>query len=165
MAHENKQSLILNYQHLSSVNRQLAKWLAFHPVSFIPELNAALYSIVCSSFPNYKIHNSECFARIYNLPVIDSIRALTHVHLGKLIKSNFFIILVHGVVTTRSEVYCQLLKVFYKCYKCGAYKGPYYINGNNKPSLGSCHSCQSPGPFIHEKVKSIYRNYQTLTIQ
>jgi DNA replication licensing factor MCM2 len=74
-------------------------------------------------------------------------------------------ILVHGVVTSRSDVYNQLMKVFYKCYRCGVYKGPYFINKKTQPNFGRCNSCQSNGPFVLDRIKSIYRNYQTINVQ
>lgn len=66
----------------------MAKWLAFHPIKFIPEINSALFAIVCKMYPNYK-EIQECFVRIYRLPVADSIMELSYSHLGKLVKSNF----------------------------------------------------------------------------
>jgi DNA replicative helicase MCM subunit Mcm2 (Cdc46/Mcm family) len=54
MVLENKQSLCIDFRHLASANSHLAKWLAYHPIHLIPELNAALYSIVGHAFPNYK---------------------------------------------------------------------------------------------------------------
>jgi DNA replication licensing factor MCM2 len=98
------------------------------------------------------------------LPVLDNLRTLSHEDLGKLIKCKLFCYLVYGVITTRSEIYSQLVKVFYKCYTCGHNKGPFYIS-KVKPTLGRCQSCQSLGPFIVEKTKAIYRNFQYVTIQ
>jgi DNA replication licensing factor MCM2 len=34
-----------------------------------------------------------------------------------------------------------------------------------KVKLGQCVSCQSPGPFRVEKKKTVYRNYQKITVQ
>jgi DNA replication licensing factor MCM2 len=68
-------------------------------------------------------------------------------------------------VTIRSEVFSQLKKIIYKCVKCGFLKGPFYINNINDIRLGSCTSCQSTGPFPIDKQKTIYRNYQKITLQ
>jgi len=73
--------------------------------------------------------------------------------------------LVRGVVTIRSEVFSQLKKIMYKCVKCGVLKGPFYINSINDVRLGQCSSCQSTGPFPIDKQKTIYRNYQKITMQ
>lgn len=56
-------------------------------------------------------------------------------------------------------------KIIYKCVKCGFLKGPFYINSINDIRLGSCTSCQSNGPFPIDKQKTIYRNYQKITLQ
>lgn len=73
--------------------------------------------------------------------------------------------IVKGVVTVRSEVFSQLKKIIYKCIKCGFLKGPFYINSLNSIKLGNCTSCQSTGPFPIDKQKTIYRNYQKITLQ
>lgn len=100
----------------------------------------------------------EVFVKIINLPILDQIRELKYTHLGQLIK-------VQGVVTVRSEVFPQLKKITYKCLKCGYPKGPFYINTVNTAKLGSCNSCQSSGPFPLDKYKTVYRNYQKITVQ
>lgn len=56
-------------------------------------------------------------------------------------------------------------KVHFKCTKCGETKGPFILNEKNDVKLGQCNSCQSTGPFLIEKSKTIYRNYQKMTIQ
>jgi DNA replication licensing factor MCM2 len=53
----------------------------------------------------------------------------------------------------------------YKCVKCGNLKGPFYINNINDVALGKCEGCHSSGPFPLDKHKTIYRNYQKLTLQ
>lgn len=88
MVLENKQSLEVDFRHLASANNHMATWLAYHPIHFIPELNAALYSIVCFAFPNYSNNFVECFFRIYNLPVVDDLRKLSYEYLGRLVKCN-----------------------------------------------------------------------------
>ncbi len=44
-------------------------------------------------------------------------------------------------------------------------KVPFYINSVNNTKLGNCISCQSSGPFPIDKQKTIYRNYQKITVQ
>jgi hypothetical protein len=56
----------------------MAKWLAYSPVYFIPELNAVLYSYACRAYPQYQRLFSECYTKITNLPLCDSIRRLSH---------------------------------------------------------------------------------------
>ena len=56
-------------------------------------------------------------------------------------------------------------KILYKCAKCGFHKGPFFINEHNDTKLGSCTSCQSTGPFFIDKQRTVYRNYQKITVQ
>jgi DNA replication licensing factor MCM2 len=68
-------------------------------------------------------------------------------------------------VTVRGEVLNQLKKTFYKCYRCGELKGPYYITERSQINLGNCRSCQSSGPFMLDKAQCVYRNHQKITVQ
>jgi DNA replicative helicase MCM subunit Mcm2 (Cdc46/Mcm family) len=56
-------------------------------------------------------------------------------------------------------------KAYYKCIRCGEIKGPFIIQNGQKPTFGQCNSCQYNGQFILEKLKTIYRNFQKMTIQ
>ncbi len=103
--------------------------------------------------------------RVKDLPIMDYIRDLRYVHLGKLIKSNFIVMLVRGVITIRSEVFNQLKVIFYKCEACGHIKEPVYTNDPKNIKHGQCVSCQSTGPFKEVKKKTVYRNYQKITVQ
>lgn len=79
---------------------------------------------------------------------MDYIRELRFVHLGKLIKGNiFFILIVRGVVTIRSEVFNQLKVIYFRCEQCGHIKDPVYTNDPKNIKHGQCVSCQSTGPF------------------
>lgn len=39
------------------------------------------------------------------------------------------------------------------------------MTDGHSPNLGPCRSCQSNGPYLQEKSKSIYRNFQKITLQ
>lgn len=90
--------------------------------------------------------------------MLDKIPQLRAEHLEKLVK-------IKGVVTSRSEVFSQLKKAIFKCFRCGDIKGPYFIHDRETVQHGSCRACQSPGPFILEKIRSVYRNFQRLIVQ
>jgi DNA replication licensing factor MCM2 len=78
MCHLNLQSLEVDFEHFRMANSRMAKWLAYSPVYFIPELNAVLYSYACRAYPQYQRLFSECYTKITNLPLCDSIRRLSH---------------------------------------------------------------------------------------
>lgn len=87
MVLENRQSLIVKYEHLRTANLQLAMWLVYHPTHLIPELNTALFVLIGKLFPNLKDNGEECFVRIDGLPSNDTIRNLTYKEIGALVNS------------------------------------------------------------------------------
>lgn len=158
MCTANKQSIEIDYDHLKGALATIAMWVGLEPYTILPFLNTIAYKIACQIFSSYKDIFPEVFVKIVKLPIVDNIRDLRHTHLRKLIK-------IQGVVTIRSEVFNQLKKIIYKCAKCGWAKGPFYINEVNDTKLGTCNSCHSTGPFFIDKQKTVYRNYQKITVQ
>jgi DNA replicative helicase MCM subunit Mcm2 (Cdc46/Mcm family) len=67
-------------------------WVGLEPALILPELNSIAYSIACKHYASYKAMFPEVFIKIRELPILDLIRDLRHVHLGKLIKGNSIII-------------------------------------------------------------------------
>jgi len=62
-------------------------------------------------------------------------------------------------------VFNQLKIIFFKCEQCGHIKEPVYTNDPRNIKHGQCVSCQSGGPFKEVKKKTVYRNYQKITVQ
>jgi len=83
----NQQSIEISYQHLKEALPTIAMWVGLEPSLILPELNLLAYSIACKNFASYKSMFPEVFIKIKHLPIIDYIRDLRHIHLGKLIKS------------------------------------------------------------------------------
>lgn len=158
MLNENKQSIEISYDHFKEANGTMAIWLGIEPQYLLPELNAVLYTFLSRKSPAYKNIVQEVYVKFYQMPVYDRIRELRVDHIGKLIN-------VKGVVTVRGEVLSQLKKTFYKCYRCGELKGPYFITDRSQINLGNCRSCQSSGPFLLDKSQCVYRNHQKITVQ
>jgi DNA replication licensing factor MCM2 len=76
MCQNNKQSIEVNFVHISNKQPTLAIWLAEEPASMLPVLNEVAADIVAEVFPDYyKIH-PEIFVRIRDLPVEDKLRDL-----------------------------------------------------------------------------------------
>lgn len=100
---------------------------------------------------------SDVFVKFLEMPIYDKIRELRNAHIGKLIN-------VKGVVTVRGESLSQMVKVIYKCTRCGETKGPFYIHNRSGSNLGNCRSCQSSA-FTMEKGRCLYQNYQRITVQ
>jgi len=116
MCKDNKQSIEINFTHLSTKQPTLAIWLAEEPALMLPVLNEVAMDTVLEVYPDYhQIHN-DIFVRVRDLPVEDKLRDLRQVHLNALIK-------FRGVVTKRTSVFPQFKEMYFRC-ECGDLKGP-----------------------------------------
>ena len=158
MCSNNKQSLNVNYTHISHSNQNLAAWIAQHPTETLPLLNGVAMLLVQEIFPDYNNIFNEIYVRIQDLPIIDSLRDLRYFHINSLIK-------VRGVITKRTNVFPQLKKIYFLCSKCGDRKGPYYTNFSDDIDIGTCIICQMRGNYTIDQEQTLYRNYQKITIQ
>ncbi len=91
MCISNLQSLEISYIHLKEALPTIAMWIGLEPALILPELNSIAYSIACKHYASYKSMFPEVFIKIEELPILDLIRDLRYVHLGKLIKSTFLV--------------------------------------------------------------------------
>ncbi|CAI0423316.1 unnamed protein product [Linum tenue] len=139
MALANKCSLEIDYKQFIYVHPNIAIWLADAPQSVLEVMEEVAKSVVFDLHPKYKNIHQKIYVRVTNLPVYDQIRNIRQIHLNTMIR-------IGGVVTRRSGVFPQLQQVKYDCNKCGAVLGPFFQNS-------------------YSEVKTIYRNYQKLTLQ
>ena len=160
MSKTNKQSLEINYPHLSKFNKFLSEWVILHPEIVLPYLNDVAFELTCEIFPRYSDICKEIFVRIRDIPETINLRNLKCEDIGHLIKIN-------GVVTKRSSVYPKLRTAYFSCVKCGEINGPFNFNTNEQENIniGSCPMCQSNGPYRLESDECQYRNYQRITVQ
>jgi len=94
MCQENKQTLDVTFNHLSTKLPTMAIWVAEEPATMLPLLSDVALELVLEVFPDYTDIHKEIFVRIANLPIEDKLRDLRQIHLNALIK-------VRGVVTKR----------------------------------------------------------------
>ena len=99
----------------------------------------------------------KVFVRIEAFPVEDQLRDLRCEHVGQFVH-------VKGVVTKRSGVYPELKDVYYNCIKCEHVMGPFDATIVST-GLRKCHECKSKGPFYVNKERTVYQDYQRLTLQ
>jgi DNA replication licensing factor MCM2 len=158
MCTNNKQSLEVDYRHLYNYNTFLTSWILDHPAMILPHLNDVAFHLSCEIFPNYPNIHNEVFVRIKHSNVLENLRDLRHNHLNALVN-------IRGVVTKRTNVYPVLKKMMFYCTKCGEKKGPFYYNGTDDITLGSCLICQASGPYKLVESETLYRSYQKITIQ
>ncbi|KAI0399573.1 MCM-domain-containing protein [Xylaria palmicola] len=154
----NAESLEVSYDHLSSSKAILAYFLANAPQEMLVLFDQVAMDVVLLHYPDYERIHSDIHVRIFDLPVHYTLRQLRQSHLNCLVR-------VSGVVTRRTGVFPQLIYVKFDCTKCGVTLGPFQQESNVEVKIKYCQNCQSRGPFTINSEKTIYRNYQKLTLQ
>jgi DNA replication licensing factor MCM2 len=154
----NAESLEVCWDHLSESKPTLAYFLVNVPSSVLPIFDAVALEVALYHYPDYERIHSELHVRITDLPVSYTLRQLRQSHLNCLLR-------VSGVVTRRTGVFPQLKYVKFDCTKCGVTLGPFPQDSNSEVKLSFCQNCQSRGPFTLNSEKTVYRNYQKLTLQ
>ncbi|KAI8624970.1 MCM-domain-containing protein [Xylariaceae sp. FL1651] len=154
----NAESLEVSYDHLSSSKAILAYFLANAPQEMLTLFDEVAMDVVLLHYPDYERIHSDIHVRIFDLPVHYTLRQLRQSHLNCLVR-------VSGVVTRRTGVFPQLKYVKFDCTKCGVTLGPFQQESNVEVKVTFCQNCQSRGPFTINSEKTVYRNYQKLTLQ
>ena len=154
----NAESLEVSYDHLSSSKAIIAYFLANAPAEVLKIFDQVAMDVTLLHYPDYERIHSEIHVRISDLPVHYTLRQLRQTHLNCLVR-------VTGVVTRRTGVFPQLKYVRFDCTKCGVTLGPFQQESNVEVKISYCQNCQSRGPFTLNSEKTIYRNYQKLTLQ
>lgn len=154
----NAESLEVSFDHLSSTKATLAFWLANTPTEMLKIFDQVAMEVTLLHYPDYERIHSEIHVRMTDIPVQYTLRQLRQSHLNCLVR-------VSGVVTRRSGVFPQLKYVKFDCTKCGATLGPFHQDSNVEVRISFCQSCQSRGPFTVNSERTVYRNYQKLTLQ
>ncbi|KAJ0343399.1 hypothetical protein COL922a_000131 [Colletotrichum nupharicola] len=154
----NAESLEVSYDHLSSSQALIAYYLANAPAEVLKLFDEVAMDVVLLHYPDYERIHSEIHVRIFDLPVHYTLRQLRQSHLNCLVR-------VSGVVTKRTGVFPQLKYVKFDCTKCGITLGPFQQESNVEVKISYCQSCQFRGPFTLNSEKTVYRNYQKLTLQ
>ncbi|XP_048244361.1 DNA replication licensing factor mcm2-like [Haliotis cracherodii] len=158
MVEANKESLIIDYNMLASVEQVLAYFLPEAPAEMLQNFDEAGKEVVLSMYPNYERIAKEIRVRIAELPLIEDLRSLRQLHLNQLIRTS-------GVVTSTTGILPQLSVIKYDCNKCNFILGPFYQTQNQEVKPGSCPECQSTGPFEINMEQTLYKNYQRITLQ
>jgi DNA replication licensing factor MCM2 len=154
----NAESLEVSYDHLSTSKAILAYFLANAPGEMLKLFDEVAMEVTLLHYPDYERIHSEIHVRISDLPVHYTLRQLRQTHLNCLVR-------VSGVVTRRSGVFPQLKYVKFDCSKCHTTLGPFQQESNVEVKISYCQNCQSRGPFTLNSEKTVYRNYQKLTLQ
>lgn len=158
MVEANKESLIIDYNMLASVEQVLAYFLPEAPAEMLQNFDEAGTEVVMSMYPNYEKIVKTIHVRVAELPLIEELRSLRQLHLNQLIRTS-------GVVTSSTGVMPQLNVIKYDCNKCNYILGPFYQSQSQEMKPGSCPECQSTGPFEINMEQTLYKNYQRIAMQ
>jgi DNA replication licensing factor MCM2 len=154
----NSESLEVSFDHLMDAKAPLAYFVSNVPTEILPIFDEVAMDAVLIHYSNYMDIHDEIHVRMSELPVHLSLRELRQSHLNNLIRTS-------GVVTRRSGVFPQLKYVKFDCSKCGVTLGPFPQESNVEVRISYCQNCQSKGPFTLNSEKTVYRNYQKITVQ
>jgi DNA replication licensing factor MCM2 len=158
MCEQNKSSFVVVFSELALHQHVLAYFLPEAPQQMLEIFDQVAKEMVLSIFPTYERVTNEIHVRISELPLIEELRTFRKLHLNQLVRTM-------GVVTATTGVLPQLSVVKYDCVKCGFIIGPFVQNQSAEVKPGSCPECQSAGPFSINMEKTLYRNYQKITLQ
>ncbi|KAJ5111553.1 Nucleic acid-binding OB-fold [Penicillium argentinense] len=154
----NSASLEVSYAHLSETKAALSYFLANEPTEVLKVFDQVALDVTLFHYPQYHDIHNEIHVRITDVPIIYTLRQLRQSHLNCLVR-------VSGVVTRRTGVFPQLKYVMFLCQKCGITLGPFQQEASAEVKISFCQNCQSRGPFTVNSEKTVYRNYQKLTLQ
>ncbi|TGZ85630.1 MCM-domain-containing protein [Ascodesmis nigricans] len=154
----NSESLEVSWTHLAEKKATLGLFLANAPTECLKIFDDVAMKVVLLKYPHYDRIHSEIHVRISELPTVYTLRELRQSHLNSLVR-------VRGTVTRRTGVFPQLKYVKFDCVKCGVTLGPFQQESNIEVKISFCQNCQSRGPFTLNTQKTVYRNYQKMTLQ
>ena len=154
----NAESLDVSYQHLAESRAILALFLATSPEEIFKIFDIVAMEATELHYPNYSLIHQEIHVRITQFPNLLNLRDLRENNLNSLIK-------VSGVVTRRTGVFPQLKYIKFDCLKCGVILGPFIQDSNVEVRINFCTNCRLKGPFKLNSEKTLYRNYQRITLQ
>ncbi|EDK36250.2 hypothetical protein PGUG_00348 [Meyerozyma guilliermondii ATCC 6260] len=154
----NAESLEVFYDHLADSKAILALFLATSPTEMLKIFDIVAMEATELHYPNYSQIHQEIHVRITNFPNLLTLRDLRESNLNSLIK-------ISGVVTRRTGVFPQLKYVKFDCLKCGVVLGPFVQDSNTEVKISFCTNCRAKGPFRINSEKTLYRNYQRITLQ
>eukprot|EP00440_Ansanella_granifera_P037225 gb/GFBE01040395.1/.p1 GENE.gb/GFBE01040395.1/~~gb/GFBE01040395.1/.p1 ORF type:complete len:892 (+),score=249.42 gb/GFBE01040395.1/:1-2676(+) len=162
MAEEHQAHLDVNFTHIQQWSAQLALWISDFPVQVLPILNETLMLEAARKFQTYQklaeAGENELRVAIHSFPIKEPIRELCTRHISKLIH-------VNGVATKRSGVFNQVKRLWVRCAKCNFPSGPFEVAEERDLRPGSCIECQSKGPWRVDRQRTIYQNYQKISLQ
>lgn len=154
----NSELLEVSYLHLAESKAILAMFVAVCPDEMLKIFDVVAMDATELHYPEYLHIHAEIHVRIGDFPTQTHLRDLREAHLNLLVR-------LQGVVTRRTGVFPQLKYVKFDCLRCNTVLGPFFQDANQEVRVLFCHNCELRGPFRINLEKTLYRNYQRLTLQ
>ncbi|ODQ81852.1 hypothetical protein BABINDRAFT_160082 [Babjeviella inositovora NRRL Y-12698] len=154
----NSESLEVSYSHLAESKAILAMFLAVCPAEMLKIFDVVAMDATELHYPEYSHIHAEIHVRITDFLEVTNLRDLRENNLNTMVR-------ISGVVTRRTGVFPQLKYVKFDCLKCGAVIGPFLQESDSEVRVSMCLNCQARGPFRMNTEKTLYRNYQRVTLQ
>ncbi|KAK9456890.1 MCM2/3/5 family-domain-containing protein [Dipodascopsis uninucleata] len=154
----NSESLEISYIHLMEAKSVLARFLKYAPSEILKIFDVVAMEVTELHYPDYSRIHLEIHVRVSDLPTAYTLRELREIHLNTLVR-------VSGVVTRRTGVFPQLKYVKFNCRKCNTVLGPFFQESDTEIKVSYCYNCQASSGFEINTEKTVYRNYQKITLQ
>merc|ERR550514_560350 len=119
-------------------------------------LGETTLELLREKFSTYQ-ENDLVRVAIINFPIQEHIRELTTRNVNMMVR-------VAGVVTRRGPVLNQIKKLWMDCAKCSFTQGPFSLSQHDEKMFqpNNCPECQSKGPFIVNRTKTVYEDFQSI---
>lgn len=155
----NAESLEMDFADLAESKPILSLFLLTCPEQMLKIFDIVAMEAVLLHYPDYGNIHSDITVRVVNyFPNNYTLRELRENNLNTLIR-------VSGVVTRRTGVFPQLKYIKFDCLKCGQVLGPYFQDSNVEVKVSYCPNCRSKNGFRVNNEKTIYRNFQRVSVQ
>ncbi|OAF71509.1 hypothetical protein A3Q56_00669 [Intoshia linei] len=158
MVETNSKSLVVDYTYLASQEQVLAYFLPEAPTQMLKIFNESAQEVIFNIYPRYVEITPDINVRISELPLIEDLRSLRHLHLNQLVRTS-------GVVSSCTGILPQLAMVRYTCLLCRYVIGPFAQHYDKEIKPDKCPECHSSSRFEINMEETIYKNFQRLRIQ
>ena len=159
MASLSKKSLVIDFEDLLVYDHELATSLIEDPAKVIEAASKAILDVMRVENMEYANKVKSFNARFRRLTEVTSLRAIRVENLNKLV-------MVEGIVTRATAVKHLLVTAVFRCERCSE-EIPVPQSGGplTMPSQCTNPSCQRRGPFRLIPERSVFMDWQKLTLQ
>eukprot|EP01080_Neovahlkampfia_damariscottae_P008664 gene8664-611_t len=162
ISNRQKNTLLIDFQHLKEFDDELADQIQSEYYRFEPFLQEVIREIIHNDFPNkdeMEENVIECWLSFTNLAHCHKLRSLKTDKVGKLTT-------VSGTVTRTSEVRPELLHGVFICLECGSFSEPVEQQFKyTEPVICFNPHCNNKRKWELDLEKSIFSDWQRVRVQ